>query len=277
MGKSSSAAAPTPDPMIGQAAMANAQLSKDFLQMSKEQYQEGLKRQDVTDALTGKVVAQQMATQDQANQWAKEDRERTKSVFQPLQDDFIKTANEYDTPEKQAEAAAQAQADIAKQSAVQGQVAERNMASMGVNPNSGRFAGVSRAMATDTALASAGAANNARQTVRDKAIALKGDAINMGNGLASSAAAAYGIGTNAGNSAVGNNGAANANFYQNNAARQSGMNSAVGANQSAGGMMNSLYGNQISGYNAQQSASAQSSAGTGSMIGSVVGAGIMVF
>lgn len=274
MGKSSSAAAPTPDPLIGQAAMANAQLSKDFLQMSKEQYQEGLKRQDVTDALTGKVVAQQLATQDQANAWAKEDRERTKSVFQPLQDDFIKTANEYDTPEKQAAAAAAAQAEIAKQSQVQGQVAQRNMASMGVNPNSGRFAGVTRAMDTDTALASADAGNNARQMVRDKAIALKGDAINMGNGLASSAAAAYGIGTNAGNSAVGNNQSGNQNFYQNNAARMQGMNNAVGANQSAGGMMNSLYGSQLQGYQAEQQAAGQKSAGMGQVAGMVGGLAI---
>lgn len=276
MGKSSSSA-PSADPAIGQAALANVQLSKDYLSFSKEAYDQGLVRQDKTDALTEKVANQQLATQEQANTWAKEDRDRTKTVFQPLQDEFIKTANEYDSPEKQAAAAAAAQADVAKAAATQGQVQQRSMASMGINPNSGRFNGTTRALATNTALASAGAANSARTQVQDKAMSLKADAINMGNGLASSTAAAYGIGTNAGGAAVGANQAGNANFYQNNSTMTSGYTGAGNLNASGAGILNNLYGNQVSAYSSQQQANGAASAGMGSAIGSIAGAGIMVF
>lgn len=271
------APAPVADPLIGQAAQANAEISKDWLALSREQYNEGLKRQDVTDALTGKVVEQQLATQDQANQWAQEDRARTKTVFQPLQDEFIATAQNYDSPEKQAAAAATAKAGIAQTAAAQQMASQRSMASMGVNPNSGRFAGVSRSGDIATSLASAGAANAARTQVADKALSLKADAINMGNGLASSTAAAYGIGTNAGNSAVGNNGTANSNFYANGTAMNQGYSGAVGANGSAAGIMNTSYGINSSNVNAANQAAAQNSAGAWGGIGSIAGAGVSLF
>jgi len=273
----SPAPAATPDPLIGQSAMANAQISKDWLAQAKDEFAAGQKRQDVTDALTGKVVDQQLATQDQANTWAKEDRARTLATFQPLQDQFIAQAKDYDSQANQDAAAATARADITQAASTARGDTERQMASMGVSPTSGRFAGIARAGDTAIALQSAGAANQARQIVRDKAISLKGDAINMGNGLASSAAAAYGIGTNAGNSAVGNNATANQNFYANGAARNGAYSGAVGANASAGSIMNTSYGITQQGIAAQNAAQAQSSAGTAGALGSIAGAGIMVF
>ena len=259
--------APAPDPAIGQSAMANVQLGKDWLDFAKEQFAEGNERQADTDALNTKVINQQLKSQDEANIWAKEDRSRTLNTFQPVEDAFVKTAQEYDTPEKQAAAAAAAKADVLSSATTQQQASARQMASMGINPDSGRFAGITRAQDTNTALAAAGAQNNARQIVRDKGLALKADAINMGKGLASSTAAAYGIGTNAGNSAVANNASGNQNFYANQGVMGQGFSGAIGANNSAGSMLNSLYGNQLNAWSAQQQANATSAAGLGSMVG----------
>ena len=256
--------------------MANVELGKEWLNFAKEQFAEGNVRQSVTDALNTKVINQQLATQDQANTWGQEDRARTKTVFQPVEDAFVKTAQEFDTPEKQAAAAAQAKADVLANASTQQQSQQRQMASMGISPDSGRFAGITRANDTNTALAAAGAQNNARQVIRDKGLALKADAINMGKGLASSTAAAYGIGTNAGNSAVANNASGNANFFQNQAGMNTGFNGAVGANNSAGSMLNSLYGNQLNAWSAQQQANATSASGLGSMIGTL-GVGAMKY
>lgn len=264
--------APAPDPAIGQAAMANVELGKDWLNFAKDQFAEGNERQADTDALNTKVINQQLATQDQANTWAQEDRGRTKTVFQPVEDAFVKTAQEYDTPAKQAEAAAAAKADVMSSAATQQQASARQMASMGINPESGRFAGINRAQDTNTALAAAGAQNNARQIVRDKGLALKADAINMGKGLASSTAAAYGIGTNAGNSAVANNASGNQNFYANQGVMGQGFSGAVGANNSAGSMLGNLYGNQLQAWSAQQQANATSAGGLGSLLGTGIGA-----
>lgn len=265
--------APAADPNIGIAALKNAQIGEDWLSFAREQFTAGNIRQENMDALTNEVITQQLATQEQANQWAQEDRARTLSTFQPVEDQFVETAKNFDTPEKQAAAAAAAKADVMAGAATTNQANQRAMASMGISPNSGRFAGITRAQDTNTALAAAGAQNNARNMIRDKGLALKADAINMGKGLASSTAAAYGIGTNAGNSAVGNQTAANANFYQNQGIMNQGFGGAVGANNSSGSILNNLYGNQVNAWSAQQQANAASAAGTGQLFGSVIGAG----
>lgn len=276
-GKGDSAPAPAPDPQIGASAMANVQLGKDWLTFAKEQFAAGNERQAVTDELNTTVIKQQLQSQDEANTWGREDRARTKEVFQPVEDSFVKTANEFDTPEKQAAAAAQAKADVMAGSATTQQANQRTMASMGVSPTSGRFAGITRAADTNTALAAAGAQNNARNMIRDKGLALKADAINMGKGLASSTAAAYGIGNNSGNSAVANNASANQSFNANGNVMAQGFSGAVGANNSAGSMLNSLYGNQVNAWSAQQQANATSAAGTGQMIGSLAGTGATLY
>jgi hypothetical protein len=273
MGKST-ASAPTPDPAIGQAAQANVALGKDWLDFAKQQFAEGNKRQETTDALNTKVINQQLATQDQANTWAQQDRSRTLDVFQPIENQFVDTAKNFDTPEKQAEAAAIAKADVLSAASTQQQSNQRQMAAMGVSPDSGRYAGITKTQDTNTALASAGAQNNARQIIRDKGIALKGDAANMGKGLASSTAAAYGIGTNAGSSAVQTNQQGNNNFYQNGAVMQQGFGGAIGANSGAGSMLGNLYGNQLNAWSAQQQANGASAAGLGSLVGTI-GAGAM--
>lgn len=269
--------APAPDPAIGQAAQANVELGKDWLAFAKDQFAQGNERQAVTDELNTKVINQQLETQDRANTWAQQDRARTLNTFQPVEDAFVKTAQEYDTPEKQAEAAATAKADVIAASDQAKATGIRQMAAMGVSPTSGRFAGITRAQDTNTALASAGAQNNARQIVRDKGLALKADAINMGKGLASSTAAAYGIGTNAGNSAVANNATANNSFNANGSVMSQGFSGAIGANNSAGTILGNLYGNQLSAWNAQQQANATSAAGTGQMVGALAGAGAVAF
>jgi len=99
----------------------------------------------------------------------------------------------------------------------------------------------------------------------------------MGKGLASSTAAAYGIGTNSGNSAVANNARGNANFYQNQGVMTQGFSGAIGANNSAGSMLNNLYGNEVNAWSAKEQASATRAAGTGQMIGSLAGAGASIY
>lgn len=269
--------APAPDPMIGQAAMKNAQIGEDWLDFAREQFTAGNIRQEEMDDLTDQVIDQQLATQEQQAGWATEDRARYKDVFQPLEDEFIKEVDNYGSAERQAQLAGEAKADVLKASETQRQTSQRQMASMGLNPASGRFQGVQRAGDLNTALASAGAQNSARTQVRDKALALKADAVNMGKGLPSQSATAAGIGLNAGNSAVGNQTAGNANFYQNQGIMNQGFGGAVGANNSSGSLLNNLYGNQVNAWSAQQQANAASAAGTGQLIGTVVGAGAMAF
>ena len=268
---------PAPDPAIGQAAMENVQLGKDWLAFAKDQFAQGNERQETTDELNTRVINQQLSSQDDAIRIAKADRARTEKTFQPIEDSFVKTAQEFDTPEKQAAAAAAAKADVLSNTTIQQQGLQRQMASMGVNPDSGRFQGIARANDTNTALAAAGAQNNARTMIRDKGLALKSDAINVGKGLPSSTISAYGLGTNTGNSAVSNNASGNQNFYANQGIMGQGYAGAVGANNSAGNILGNLYGNQLSAWQAQQQANATSSAGVGQLVGSLATAGATAY
>ncbi|MGI9141847.1 MAG: hypothetical protein ACR2IJ_01535 [Fluviibacter sp.] len=272
-GKGGGGSAPSPDPQIGAAALKNAQLGEEWLSFAKDQFAAGNIRQEDMDALTNKVIEQQLSTQEQQAGWATEDRARYKDTFQPLEDQFIQEANNYGSPERQAQAAAEAKADVMSASETQKAITQRQMASMGINPNSGKFQAISRAGDVNTALASAGAQNNARTMVRDKGLALKADAVNMGKGLPSQSAAAAGLGLNAGNMAVGNQTSANQNFYANNGVMQAGFGGAMQGYSNQGNILNNLYGNQVNAWSAQQQANNASAAGTGQLFGSVLGAG----
>lgn len=247
MGKGGSSA-PSPDPQIGQAALENAALGREYLEFAKVQHGDAMIRQGGLDKLTEEVIRRdiemankqlglsdrqvglsektsglqmeiarrQMALAEEAakrqfalsdkqleiatdqHNWAVADRDRYENVFLPVEDDFIDRATGYDSEERQAEVAAEARADVQRQTDIGRQQAQRQMSAMGLNPNSGRFAGIDRAAEMEAALAGAGAANMARNQVRDKGLALKADVANMGRGLPAQSAQAASIGLGAG-------------------------------------------------------------------------------
>lgn len=269
--------APAADPQIGQAAIMQAQQGQEWLNFAKDQFNIGNARQSELDDLTSQVTNSQLDAQTQANQWAAQDRQRYNDTFKPLQNQYVQTAKDYASPEKQAEAAAAAAADQQQAGRQANDANTRTMASMGINPASGRFQGITRAQGTLNALNTAGAANNARQTVRDKGLALTADAINVGSGLPSSAASSLGLGLNAGNSATGNAGAANANWRGNVGIMGQGYGGAMQGYAGMGSTLNQQYGNQIAAWSAQQQAGSANSAGLMGGLGTIAGAGIMAF
>jgi hypothetical protein len=269
--------APAPDPNIGLAAMKQAEIASEWLDFSREQFGVANERQKDIDALTKRVTEQQLATQDQANQWAKEDRSRYIGTYRPLEDQFINEAKTWDSADRQAAAASEARADVLGAADMQRQTSNRQMSAMGVNPNSGRFAGTQRAGETATALAAAGAANNSRDRVRQQGIAMRADAINMGRGLPSQAAGSAGLGLSAGNSALGNNLSANASWQNGLGIMTSGYGGAMQGYGSQASILNQQYANQLNAWNSQQQANAQGTAGLWSGIGTAAGLGMMAF
>ena len=174
---SGGSSAPKPDPNIGKAALRSAKTGEQMLGWMQDQ---------------AKVT----------NQWASEDRDRYKSVFQPLQDQYIADAKTWASPDRMEARATEAAADVAL-GARQGQdQMARQMAAMGVNPASGRFAGQAQKAALQTGLATAGARNNARRQVQAEGDARMAGAINLGQGL----------GVNPGQSMAISNGAGQAGF-----------------------------------------------------------------
>lgn len=276
MGGGKKTKAPAADPAIGEAAKMQAQISSEWLDFAKSAYADSAERQVGIDALTNRVTEQQLATQDRANQWAQEDRDRYKSVFQPMEDQYVQDANNWDSVERQDKMAAEAKADVMSSAAQQRQASQRSLAAMGVNPNSGRFAGVDRAGEQQTGLAAAGAQNTARNNVRTQGMAMRADALNMGKGLPSQAASSAGLGLSAGNSALG------ANINAANLANSStgimsnGFAGAQSGYGSQANILNQQYNNQLNAWASQQQASASGTSAMMGGIGSIAGMGMMM-
>lgn len=269
MGKGSSA--PSPDPNIGLAALRQAELGEEWLQIAREQFGIGNKRQDKIDKLSEEVTRQQLDASRQAQEWATEDRKRYRTVFQPLQDQFIEDAKNWDSAERQDKLASEAKADVMNAAAQAKEQRGRQMAAMGVDPTSGRYSGIESAVDTQTALAAAGAQNNARNTVRNQAVAMRGEAVNMGNGLAVNPATSLGLGVQAGGAAMGTAATANQQRLANVGVLQGGFQTAM---QGQAGMANTLqnqYNSQLSAWSTQQQMNANSFGGLMSGIGGIAG------
>jgi hypothetical protein len=271
--KGGGSSAPAPDPQIGEAAVMQAKTGQDWLNFAREQFTVGNERQAVIDELTGKVTEAQLKGMTDANDRADQQWKRYQEVFQPAQDKYIEEAMNWDSPERQAAMAAEAKGDVMSNAAAAKQSSARNMASMGVSPTSGRYAGVERAGDLGTALAAAGAQNNARNQVRTQGLALKEGVANMAQGATSTSAQQSSLGLNSGNSATGNINAANSQWQGNNQIMGQGFQGAMQGYAGQASTLNNLYGNQLNAWSAQQQANSASSAGLMSGIGSLVGSG----
>lgn len=103
------------------------------------------------------------------------------SNIMPVQRQFYQEALDYGGLADQERAAGQAVSDIRQQYGIQKGINDRNLASMGVNPNSGRFAAADRAAELAAMAAAAGGATKARVGARDTGIQLRKDATQIGN------------------------------------------------------------------------------------------------
>lgn len=269
--KGGSSKAPKPDPRIAQAAQKQADLGQDWLSFAKDAFEQSKARQETIDKQTADVMAQQQGVADQQLKWAQQDRDRYNNVFVPAQDKFVNTAMNYDTPEKQEEAAAEASADVQNSAAKAQEAQARNAASMGVNPASGRYAGIDQNTVMNTALANAGAQNQARQLVRDKALGLQYQAANMGNILPQQSNQTMGLGLGAGSDAIGLAQRNQQLFNGSTGIVNSGYAGAMSGYQGMSNSLNNLYGNQLSAWQAQNQQNAQKASGLGSFLGGVAG------
>lgn len=276
-GKGGGSSAPAPDPNIGRAAMKQAETGQQWLDFAKEQFAVGNERQAEIDALTKEVTTAQLEGMRSSNERADQQWQRYLDVFQPAQDEFIEEARNWASPERQAELAAEARADVMAGAQGARQQTQRQMASMGISPTSGRYAGIERANNLNTALASAGAQNNARSQVRSQGLALKEGIANMGQGAISTSAQQVGLGLNSGNSATGNMNAANAQWQGNNQIMGQGFQGAMAGYAGQANTLNNLYGNQLNAWSAQQQANSTNAAGLMSGLGSLVGSGAALY
>lgn len=187
-----------------------------------------------------------------------------KEVFRPVEQSLVAQAMRESTPEYYEKYAQQAVAKQAMANDNARQQMEQNLASMGVNPNSGAFASAQRGLTLANAAGLGAVANESYDRAEGLGWARRADVAGIGKGLVGAGNASYGIATT--NNSAGT-GATNA------ATGLAG--STLGTATQYGGMAVQGANNAASGYNdiyrTQTSAAGQSGGGLMGAVGNMAG------
>lgn len=198
MGKKSSPKAPD----LSALAAASELAAELGYKTSQEQLAWAREMWDQTKDLLGPVLDIQQKVMENNYQTSVADRARYEEKFQALEDNLIQEFQDYDSPERRAQKAGEAQAQVRMSNDAAIQRNRAYMQSFGIQPGMGLD--VEAGLKADYAAREAAAANMARKGVEDTGRALRAEAINIGRGMPSQVAASYGQALNAGNAAVGN-------------------------------------------------------------------------
>lgn len=160
-------------------------------------------RQDKVDTVTEEVIKRQMDLAQKSADQGTEMIEYQKSVFRPVEQSLVAEAMRESTPEYYEQYAQKAvAAQQAAQAGAQG-TTERNLASMGVNPNSGAWASAQRGLQMNNAAGKGAVANEARDKAEALGWAKKAEVTGLGKGLVGAGQASYGLATGANSAAAG--------------------------------------------------------------------------
>lgn len=221
-----------------EAARIQADLGRQQLDFAREQY-------DRSAPILEGIAQQQMDAQSQQMAQAKDYYDYQVNTYRPLEQSIVADAQRFNTEAYRDQIAGQAAADAGRAFGISQQQNQRAMASMGVNPNSGRFAAQQNASGLQQAAVRANAMTGARNQATQMGYARQLDAAGLGRGLAGASAAAYGGASSAG-SMAGQNAQSAGQNYMGNMAIGSGT-IAAGQNMQIQGLSNVL-NNQTSQY-----------------------------
>lgn len=245
-----------------QAAQISDALGREQLAFAKQQYQE---QKPLLADITQAQIDQMRSTQQQGEDYYNYQMD----TYRPLEKQMVAGAEAFNTDAKREELARQAAADAGLAYTTTQDANTRAMASMGVNPNSGKFASTQNQSALSLAAGKANAMTSTRTQAEATGYARQLDAVGLGKGLAGSSAGAYSLALQSGNSAGQNSGLAGQNYM-------AGMSQGIGTIQNGQktqiGGLSSILGTQGSVYNAGLEANGAAAAGQGQMVGAGIGA-----
>jgi hypothetical protein len=272
--KGGSSSAPAADPLVGQAAMKQADIAEGALNWYKDVYEKEAPQRAAEYATQQKVTEAGLETSKLQNDIAADYWKQYKDVYQPLEKGIVADAEGYDTAARRDQESGAAQADVSKSfDAVRSNMQRQNMG-YGIAPGQGRFDDSSLKMGIEQAKASAGAGTAARKGVETQGWARKLDAASLGRNLPSNQATATQVGLAASGQASGATSAAGAGRRADTAGMGQGYGIGMQGYQSAGSLALGGYNAQLNAWNAQNQSNQRSSAGIGAAFGTIAGAGI---
>jgi len=273
MGKKSSDV-PAPDPRLVEAQMRSMGVQDDAMKQVmalavKQQAQNDelmpLQRQQMESSIAAAKLGQEQAQSDRTWMLGRRD------MLGGLQDKMVADAATFNTPAEEARRAGAAEANIGKTYSDIAAARGRQMATMGVTPDSGRWSARDDA---DRARVTVGAANDERLAARNEGRALTAQATNALAGYPSMASGATGQGAQlaAGGLSLANQGAGGIN---------AGYGAMTGTLQSGSGIAGQMGAGATNMWQAQgnyklaaDQANATDFAGIGSILGGGAAAGL---
>lgn len=262
---------PPPDPMIGQAATANAQVAREALEFAKRQYEESKPRQAEFDELVRRVVGQQLQIGDENQALAREYADYMRTVFHPLEREIVADARAFDTEGRRLEEAGRAMSDVRGAFEAQRDILQRERERMGLNAASGASQALAAELAAREAAAVAGAGTAARRNVEVLGLARRMDAASLGRNLPANQATSAQVALGAAGSAAGTGAQPLNQFRANAGLMQQGFGTAIQGYGSAGSLALGGYNAQLDAYRSAQQARAGLFSGLGTLAGYALG------
>lgn len=181
-----------------QERMANKQFEQQDAQFAyfKE-------RQVGVDKVAEEVTRRELALAEETAGQGRDIFNYQKEVFRPVEQSLVSQAMRESTPEYYEKYVSEAMAKTARaQAGAVGQT-ERNMSSMGVNPNSGAWQSAQRGLTLQSAANMGAVANESRDRAESIGWARKAEVTGLGKGLVGAGNASYGLATGANATAAG--------------------------------------------------------------------------
>lgn len=258
---------PSPDPLIGEAAKANAEVAKEALAWYKQTYADSIKpMQEENQALSRKLIEGYLDNQETQNEFAQEQNQYYKQTFRPVEEKMVRDAMEYDSDANVERRSGIAAANVNQQFSNAAGQATRLMGRYGLSSSNAL-----KGFASKQALAAAGAQTGAAFDTLDKGIALRAGASTFGRNMPNTAASFFSLSNQTGNQAMGTSSQAMNNAMAAGSFAGQGFNTAIAGNQSAGNLMLGEFNGRMQGYAAEQQAIAGVAQGIGTAAGMYFG------
>ncbi|OGT06100.1 MAG: hypothetical protein A2143_09230 [Gallionellales bacterium RBG_16_57_15] len=195
------------------------------------------------DDLGRRVSEGQIKAQDQAYALADDYEAYMKGTFRPVEKSLVDEAMKDQTSEAE-RLAGEAGAGVDQQFGVARANKAREMASMGINPNSGRWNAENQGSLDTQAAVKADSMNKTRTAGIQVGWAKRMDASSLGRNLSSNQAVSAGLGINAGTSAINSAAAGGINARANAGLMNQGFGGAQNAFSGASNAFSAVSGNQ---------------------------------
>ncbi len=188
---------------VNAAAVASSKLGADQFAWFTKEYERTAPERAAVVARDNAVADAQIKGMSFATDEAKAFSDRNKTVFQPLEDKIVADAQTYDTPQRRAQMAAEAGADVTASFDRASQGATRALMRTGASPTGAVNAALVQDAALAKAKAVAGATTTATRNVEQQGYARMQDAAALGKGIVGNQGTQQQIATQSGGAAVG--------------------------------------------------------------------------